>query len=167
MESQNLLTPVSVDDIPLIQQIAQTTWPVVFGDILEDQQIQYMLDWMYDTEELRKQIEGLQYRYFFIGQKAGFAAIEHHYQHSNDTKIHKLYILPQFQGQGLGKKAMEQFGKLAVSAGDTALILNVNKNNPATLFYEKYGFARWKSETIDIGRGYVMDDYVYRVVVRG
>ena len=43
----------------------------------------------------------------------------------------------------------------------TTLILNVNKNNgQAIRAYEKRGFAIREAVVNDIGRGYVMDDYV-------
>jgi ribosomal protein S18 acetylase RimI-like enzyme len=41
-----------------------------------------------------------------------------------------------------------------------ALLLNVNKNNIAKNFYKKLGFNIVLDEVIDIGQGYVMDDYV-------
>jgi ribosomal protein S18 acetylase RimI-like enzyme len=40
------------------------------------------------------------------------------------------------------------------------MILNVNRFNPAVSFYEKYGFRTVKEEVIDIGNGFVMDDFV-------
>jgi ribosomal protein S18 acetylase RimI-like enzyme len=47
-----------------------------------------------------------------------------------------------------------------VGLGGTALELNVNKKNPAILFYEHLGFYREKEVVIDIGNGFVMDDYI-------
>jgi hypothetical protein len=38
--------------------------------------------------------------------------------------------------------------------------LNVNKYNSAQDFYKKLGFCIDYEEVIDIGNGYVMDDYV-------
>jgi ribosomal protein S18 acetylase RimI-like enzyme len=40
------------------------------------------------------------------------------------------------------------------------LFLNVNKYNSAIQFYHKIGFEIAKEEVIDIGNGFVMDDYV-------
>jgi len=48
-----------------------------------------------------------------------------------------------------------------------AVVLNVNRFNPAVSFYEKYGFKIIKEEVIDIGNGYVMDDYVMEMLVNG
>jgi ribosomal protein S18 acetylase RimI-like enzyme len=38
--------------------------------------------------------------------------------------------------------------------------LNVNKRNIAIRFYESIGFAITNEEVIDIGNGFVMDDFV-------
>jgi ribosomal protein S18 acetylase RimI-like enzyme len=40
------------------------------------------------------------------------------------------------------------------------LELNVNKYNPALGFYKKLGFSVISEEVIEIGEGYVMDDYI-------
>jgi hypothetical protein len=42
------------------------------------------------------------------------------------------------------------------------LELNVNRHNPATVFYQKMGFEIVYSEDIDIGQGFWMNDYVMR-----
>jgi ribosomal protein S18 acetylase RimI-like enzyme len=47
-----------------------------------------------------------------------------------------------------------------------ALLLNVNKNNNAQYFYNKLGFIISKEEVIDIGNGYVMDDYVMEFLIK-
>ena len=46
------------------------------------------------------------------------------------------------------------------NAGGDLLELNVNKSNPATIFYAKKGFKVFKEEILEIENGYVMDDYV-------
>lgn len=166
MESLKLLSLANIDDVLLIQRIAYATWPDTFGRILSSDQINYMLGLMYNSEELSRQINAHQFRYYLISSDAGFVAIEFHHQNTTATKIHKLYLLPAHQGKGWGRKVIEEIGIIARAQGDEALILNVNKQNPATGFYEKCGFVRWKSEVIDIGQGYVMDDYVYRLELR-
>jgi ribosomal protein S18 acetylase RimI-like enzyme len=38
--------------------------------------------------------------------------------------------------------------------------LNVNRNNKALGFYQKFGFVILREEDIDIGNGYFMNDYI-------
>ena len=79
------------------------------------------------------------------------------------TKIHKIYVLPETQGLGLGKLLFEKVREEAIKANQEAIFLNVNKYNNAQHFYTKLNFEIVKEEVIDIGRGYVMDDYVMEV----
>jgi ribosomal protein S18 acetylase RimI-like enzyme len=51
----------------------------------------------------------------------------------------------------------------AKEEGFASIELNVNKHNSTTLIYEKLGFKIIRSEKNDIGQGYYMDDYVYRL----
>ena len=55
-------------------------------------------------------------------------------------------------------KAIEQ----AKGVNSSDLFLNVNKyNEKAIAFYNKNGFEIVKEEVIDIGNGFVMDDYEF------
>jgi GNAT superfamily N-acetyltransferase len=75
-------------------------------------------------------------------------------------KLHKLYIIPIHQGRGTGKFAINQIINDITPHGATALQLNVNRYNNARDFYEKLGFKIIRSEDIDIGNGYFMNDYI-------
>ena len=53
----------------------------------------------------------------------------------------------------------------AIENHQKAIFLNVNKYNKARFFYEKLGFTIVKDEVIEIGNGYVMDDFVMEVAI--
>ena len=55
---------------------------------------------------------------------------------------------------------MDEFERVALEHKLPALRLNVNKYNPTIDIYEHLGFRIIESEVNDIGKGYVMDDYV-------
>ncbi|RYF79007.1 MAG: N-acetyltransferase [Chitinophagaceae bacterium] len=86
---------------------------------------------------------------------ASFAEIE-----PTVFKLHKLYVLLNQQGRGIGNFTIDQVIAELKAAGATALRLNVNRHNKAKSFYEKSGFAVIGEEKIDIGSGFFMDDYV-------
>jgi ribosomal protein S18 acetylase RimI-like enzyme len=86
---------------------------------------------------------------------ASFSEIEH-----TVYKLQKIYILHNQQGRGTGKFTIDQILSDIRPKGATALRLNVNRYNKAKTFYERLGFTVIKEEKIDIGNGYVMDDYV-------
>jgi diamine N-acetyltransferase len=152
----------SHDDISRIQSVARVTWPETFKGILTPEQIEYMLNWMYSYEALSKAIsDPAQSFWLFMenGKTFGFAGIEHHYKGRNATKLHKIYVLPEAQGKKVGQRLIERVRKEARNAGSEELLLNVNRYNKATGFYEHLGFRIVGEENIDIGNGYLMEDY--------
>lgn len=155
---------ISSDRICDIQEIAHVAWPVAFKEILTQEQIRYMLNWMYSESSLIEQF-GKNNRFFLAKleeKPVGFMSIENNSQYSERTKIHKAYILPYFQAKGIGHAFFDRALSEAQTYGDKAIYLNVNKyNRGAIAFYEKYGMAKIGEEVIDIGNGFVMDDYVF------
>ncbi len=155
---------VSKEELVHVQSIAKLTWPHTFGEILSPEQIEYMLNWMYSLENLSKQYDsGHQFFIAEEGKKLGFTGIEVNHE-PGKTKIHKIYILPTAQGKGIGKKLIQKIKEIAKDNNQESLLLNVNKyNTGAIAFYEYLGFVNIKEEVIDIGNGYVMDDYVFEL----
>jgi len=76
-------------------------------------------------------------------------------------KLHKLYLLPEYHGRGIGALALKQVEELASSKGIQRLVLNVNKQNISGIrAYERAGWSCSEAVVNDIGRGFVMDDFV-------
>ncbi len=94
------------------------------------------------------------------GNYLGFLSYELNYKGVPKTKIHKIYLLPASQGKGVGKQLIEAVTDRAKAEHNDTLSLNVNRHNKAIRFYERLGFTHVASETIDIGNGFIMDDYV-------
>jgi len=157
------ITTATHQDYSLIQQIAHQTWPHTFGTILSPEQIAYMLEMMYSIPALTEQIEEKGYTFLLAKEEdiyLGFAAYELNYQGLPKTKLHKIYILPEAQGKGLGKLLINTVADIAKQNQNEVLSLNVNRNNPAIYFYEKLGFTKVAEEDIPIGQGYLMEDFV-------
>lgn len=147
-------------DINLIRSMALQVWPLSYSHILTTDQINYMLDMMYNEKALAEQMQN---DHFFIivfdkEEPVGFASFSE--IEPSIYKLHKIYILASQQGKGTGKYAMDQISKEIKEKGGTLLRLNVNRQNKARIFYEKLGFRIMKSEDIDIGNGYYMNDYI-------
>lgn len=157
------IIPANVDQIKIIQKIAQKTWPATFSSILSSKQIDYMLDMMYSDEALQAQITDLNHCFLLAAQDdvyLGFLSYETPYKGEANTKIHKIYIMPEAQGLGIGKKLMGAVEAIAANKGDKQLLLNVNKHNEAEKFYKYLGFEVIATENIDIGSGFLMEDKV-------
>ncbi len=146
-----------------VQSIAHRTWPSTFSTILTPEQIDYMLNWMYDLNMLESQLD--KGHTFLLaeedGKELGFAGFELNHSEGPKAKLHKIYLLPEAQGKGAGKALILEVADRAKKASQKSLLLNVNKyNQNAIKFYLKMGFQEIYKEVIDIGNGYVMDDVV-------
>jgi ribosomal protein S18 acetylase RimI-like enzyme len=156
---------LSIDELQKVREIAHLTWPNTFKGILSPAQIAYMLEWMYNLETLTQQHQNGQ-RFYAIKANEhfqGFAAIELNHPQEGQTKLHKLYVLPDQQGKGFGKMLLDCVVEKLKNARIETLVLNVNRFNSAVKFYEKYGFSIIKEEVIDIGGGFIMDDFVMKL----
>lgn len=148
-------------DIPVIQQIAQATWPATYGAILSPEQLTFMLSSMYSNTTLQEQMANghcfiLAYQEDMAIGFAGFSPGS-----PPDTyQLQKLYVLPTIQGSGAGRALLTEVMQHCRQAGATVLRLNVNRFNKARLFYEKHGFAIIQEADIAIGHGYFMNDFI-------
>ena len=151
--------------IPIIISLAKKIWPVAYGEILSKAQLDYMIQKFYnETALLESLAKG---HVFYLAQNeqekfVGFVSYEINCE-PNKTKIHKIYVLPETQGSGVGKQLFEFVKTKALQVQQTAIFLNVNKYNKAIYFYTNLGFKIIKEEVIDIGNNYIMDDYVMEV----
>ena len=151
-----------IEDIPVIGYLAQIIWPVAYKNILTKDQLDYMLDYIYSPKSLHKQMTEQKHKFIIAEldeEPVGFASYSKIID-PDTYKLHKLYVRTDIQGKGLGKALLDEVISRIQPA--SALHLNVNRQNKAKDFYEKFGFKVLKEEDVDIGKGYFMVDYVMR-----
>lgn len=153
---------LQADEVHVITSLAHQIWPDTFKEILTTAQIAYMLDWMYTPTTLAEQMNNGHLFYVLENESGhiGFIGIQPAYPHEDFLKIHKLYVLPSEQGKGCGKLLIEHAVSVARNHKISSITLNVNRYNKAVIFYKSLGFRITKEEDIDIGHGYLMEDYV-------
>jgi GNAT superfamily N-acetyltransferase len=152
-----------ISDIPVIQQIAEKAWRPTYGHILSEEQTLYMLDMMYSSEVLQKQINSSIAFYLVVDAKQPLGYFSFEITEPDRMKLHKIYLDPDQKSKGTGRQIIQFVKEIALQAGVKHVELNVNKYNSAVQFYEKLGFIRAKEMVLDIGNGYVMDDYVMQL----
>ncbi len=151
------------DELPEVQRLAGVIWRAHYPGIVTHAQIDYMLESGYALPVLEGFLDandrGLELA-SVDGRLAGFAA----WYVAADraaAKLDKLYVVQSLQRMGVGGRLMGRVADLARDAGASVLVLNVNKHNiQAIRAYEKHGFAIREAVVVDIGGGFVMDDYV-------
>ncbi len=155
-----------LSDIPIIKEIAEKAWRPTYDHILTEQQTLYMLELMYNSLTLENQING-NIEFFMVDldqETVGYFAIEN--VNEQIVKLHKLYLDPTQKQKGLGRKIIQYIKDWTLGNQRKSIILNVNKNNSAVQFYLKMGFIIIEELILDIGEGYVMDDYVMQLDLR-
>jgi GNAT superfamily N-acetyltransferase len=121
-----------------------------------------MLEQMYSETELKNHFENPNYHYYLLSDDENFLGImgfENHYQ-KDTTKLHRIYLLEEAKGKGVGKFAINFLKNQAKESGDQRIILAVNKQNSSYHFYTSQGFKIYEEGVFEIGNGYVMDDYL-------
>jgi diamine N-acetyltransferase len=156
------IEPAREEHLAEIASLAGIIWRAHYPEIISPEQIEYMLAHMYDLDVLRRELaSGIHFdRALVDGVLRGFSS----YGPSGapgEVKLHKFYVHPDWQRCGIGRALLNQCEANARGRGATSLVLNVNKRNVhAIAAYQKHGFTICESVTVDIGGGFVMDDYV-------
>ena len=154
-----------IDDIALIRDLAEKSFLPTYKEILSADQLDWMFDWMYSADSLRRQIEDG--HVFFIAydgdRPCGYVSVER--QGEALFHLQKIYVLPDFQGKHVGRYLVRLVFDYVKSlySGECTVELNVNQNNKAKFFYERMGFSVARSGDFSIGNGYYMNDYIMAI----
>ncbi|MCP5267995.1 MAG: GNAT family N-acetyltransferase [Zoogloeaceae bacterium] len=163
MRTETIITPVRPDDVEAIAALARVVWQHAYPGIISQAQIDYMLDQRYNTAQLLTELEKPGYWWdqaFVAGGRVGFASC-FLTGAPGEIKLDKVYVHPDCQRGGVGGALIERVLAHGRSAGCATLILAVNKQNVrAIAAYEKTGFTVRESVRVDIGGGFVMDDFI-------
>ena len=110
------LTALKIEQLPIVIDLTKKIWPVAYGEILSKAQLDYMIDKFYNETALRELIQ--KGHVFYLAQDdnekyVGFVSYELNSE-PNKTKIHKIYVLPETQGTGLGRQFFELVKEKAI-----------------------------------------------------
>jgi diamine N-acetyltransferase len=155
------LAPVAgVAQVADVARMARQVWNEYYVPLIGQAQVDYMVARFQTAEAMQAQIDS-GHEYFWIreaGENIGYAAIRHD---APDAKvfISKLYVLAAHRKSGAGRRSLELIEGMARERRATHLWLTVNKANASLRAYERLGFQIVEAFVMDIGGGFVMDDY--------
>lgn len=165
MESEITIRRANEADCALIHAMAQRVFPCTYREIITEEQIAFMMEWMYAPCNIRRQMleEGHVYHIAYLkGEPAGYVSVRP--DGPDCFHLEKIYVLPEFQKMHLGgvlfRTAVSYVKSVHPEA--CALELNVNRHNPAFGFYRKMGMSIDREGDFPIGNGFYMNDYIMR-----
>jgi len=160
-----VIREMTVEDIPEVREMAERIWRAHYvPDVVTAGQIEYMLPRIYSEEAVLRNLHEKQQRFWLFfdnGKLAGYTAAEP--RGKNVWFIDKLYVDMHMQRKGLGGILLAH---LTRELRPAVLQLRANRKNfKAINFYFKHGFFIEGLDVLDIGGGYVMDDFLMKKVL--
>ena len=153
------LTLANESHIDTISELAYTIWNTHYVPIIGQEQVDYMLNQMYNKENLTLQLEVNKHQFYLINNNKlsiGFISVSSVNQ--KDYFLHKFYIHQHESKKGIGTLSLD---KLIDLLKPQTITLTVNRQNFKSInFYFKNGFTIDRVEDFDIGNGYAMNDFV-------
>jgi ribosomal protein S18 acetylase RimI-like enzyme len=144
-----------VEDIPSIQHIAWTTWLASYGSFIPERDMRTFFEEYYTTEALTHFCQE-RFAKGFIAEcettPAGFAKTNFS---TNEKKfyLNSLYILPEYQGKGIGSQLLQVCEDFALSLNADEIWLGVMAQNVSALeWYKKIGFQFVREEPFTMGK---------------
>jgi hypothetical protein len=153
------LSEAGENDLTDIAGLAALIWNQHYPQIIGQAQVDYMLQMMYSAESLREQLLTKRHRFFLVhsgSEKIGFISL--HNENKGNWHLNKFYVNQQNIYRGTGSWAFRETVNLI---RPEKITLTVNRANYKSInFYFKMGFKIAGLVKIDIGNGFVMDDFV-------
>ena len=162
------LRKADICDCRLIHALAEQVFPQTYAEILEKEQIDYMMNWMYSLPSIQKQMEEEGQVYFIAYEECeacGYISIQR--EDENLFHLQKIYVLPYFQHEHCGRFLFDAaIGYIKeVHPAPCRMELNVNRYNKALDFYKHLGMKVVSQGDFAIGNGYFMNDYIMSIDV--
>lgn len=149
-----------IEELAAIERIAREIWYEYYVPLIGRDQVDYMVSKFQSSSALQAQVRE-SYEYFSMqqdGALTGYMALQCQPE-AGRLFISKLYLHRNARGRGTGRAAMEFIEGIARQRGLESLWLTVNKENPSVRAYQRMGFEIAAAVAIDIGGGFVMDDF--------
>jgi GNAT superfamily N-acetyltransferase len=160
----NFVPVMRPEQVATVAALAHQIWYEYYVPLIGRAQVDYMVARFQNAPAMQAQIDQ-GYEYFLVQRQdetgkwadIGYCAIEE--QPGRVLFLSKFYLHHAARGSGTGRRCMEFIEGLALRRGLSLLWLTVNKGNPAVQAYQRLGFRIAADLVMDIGGGFVMDDY--------
>lgn len=152
--------PVKKTDLQVLREIARATFADAFSAQNAAADMEKYLDENFSLEKLAAEFENPESLFFFaeVSHKAAgylklnWGAAQTEPLPGSTLEIERIYVLPAYQGKGIGKALFEKAYSIAQEKKMDALWLGVwEKNTSAIRFYRKQGFVEFDKHLFRLG----------------
>ena len=147
-----------------MESLAKEIWMQHYIPIIGKSQVDYMLDKYQSYDAISNDISNgyIYYIAFLDDLPCGYSAVKQ----QKGIFLSKFYVKKSFRGKGVGKAMMKRIFTYTKEQHMSRIWLTCNKNNTVSIdVYKTLGFSIIDECVTDIGKGYVMDDYVLEKIV--
>jgi len=155
-------THIKKSDLENVFNLASEIWNNNYREMISQEQINYMLNMMYNSERIQKDFkEGYVWEYILHNDNiVGF--LSYVIKEDNRVFLSKIYLKNSAQGLGIGKASLNRVINYAQKNNCNSVYLTVNRGNKKGVrAYKKSGFEIIAEEDFNIGNGFIMDDYIF------
>lgn len=133
-----------IDDAYQINEVYVLTWKNTYKGIINDSFLNQLTNNKEDIRKREKDIKDnpMKYSVVVINNKVVgvMTCINCRNEKYKDFgEIQSLYVLKEYQGQGIGKALIEEGKRLLKQKGYNEMIIECLKENPSCLFYKAMG----------------------------
>lgn len=163
-----MIEALGAEDIPLVAPFAQAIWRDHYAAIISPAQIEHMLRERYSAADLEPYVGAADRWFELLRVERALAGFLRTRIVDGDTlKIEEIYLAAAWRGRGFGQQLLAHAEARGRALCCAQLLLAVNKRNAAAIrAYERFGFSVCESIVVDIGGGFVMDDFVMTLPLR-
>ena len=139
-----------MSDIPSIQMVARVAWEHTYREIMQPRTRSMFLDEFYNYEALSKALTVRPGGVWVVAEQAmllGFIQVVPMLD-GNGLEIARLYVLPNYQRQGLGKLLLSAAMEKHPKAKWWALV--ERDDDKAVQFYRQQGFRKQRDLTLNL-----------------
>lgn len=167
---EQYLEKCTLEDFDLLRKLSIRTYYETFAHLNTAEDMQAYLDVAFENNKLRNELSNPDSDFFFLfieDTLAGYlklneAPSQTDINDSSSLEIERIYVIREFQGEGLGCYLMEQAIAIAIERKKNYVWLGVwEKNEKAIRFYKKNGFYEISTHAFVMGED-VQTDYIMR-----
>ncbi len=155
----------TIDDTSDIQHVLYNTWLASYADFIPITDIQWYFNNYYSEinfAQLYEEKESFSFVAEVKGHIVGYARMKIN-REQNRCYLESLYVLPEFQGKGIGMELLRTVERRAQQHGFSQIWLGVMEQNvPSLNWYKKLGFTFTEQSPFQMGKSTVNHFIGYR-----